>query len=210
MNILYTVNDKFVPQLAAGICSVCENNREEDLIHFYVFSLGIQEENKGKLETLVQRYDRSISIIEIQDMSNYLDFEFDTLGWNNVILARLFMDKILPTNVERIIYLDGDTIVRGTLHEIWNFDLKNKTLGMSIEPTVDTQRKNALGLRSEYYHNSGVLLVDLKRWREIEAEKLIVDFYQKKRGETFCSRSGCYQWCFKRRNLSNTAEIQLL
>ena len=46
MNILYTVNDKFVPQAAAGICSVCVNNREAEKIHFYVFYSGITSEKK--------------------------------------------------------------------------------------------------------------------------------------------------------------------
>ena len=40
MNIVYTVDNKFVPQLATGICSICENNKEEDVC-FYVVSKGI-------------------------------------------------------------------------------------------------------------------------------------------------------------------------
>ena len=187
MNILYTVNDKFVPQLATGICSVCENNSQEKTIHFYVFSLGITEQNKEKLEQLVEKYKRVVSIIEIEDMRNYLDFEFDTLGWNPVILARLFMSKILPADVEKILYMDGDTIVCRSLNELWNYDLKGKTLGMSVEPTADRQRKNALGLQNYYYHNSGVLLVDLNKWREIKAEELIVDFYRKREGKLFAA-----------------------
>lgn len=185
MNILYTVNDKFVPQAAAGICSVCENNREAEKIHFYVFSSGITSENKIELQQLVQSYERELAIIEIKDIREYLDFEFDTLGWNQVILARLFMSKILPESVERILYMDGDTIVRGSLKELWEFDLQGKTLGMCIEPTVNRGRKNELGLETKYYYNSGVLLVDLKRWRQIKAEELMVDFYRKKNGNLF-------------------------
>jgi lipopolysaccharide biosynthesis glycosyltransferase len=29
------------------------------------------------------------------------------------VLARLLLDKLLPEDIHRIIYLDGDTIVRG-------------------------------------------------------------------------------------------------
>ena len=63
MNILYTVNDKFVPQLGAGICSVCENNREVEEIHFYVFSSGITSQNKIELQQLAKSYERDITII---------------------------------------------------------------------------------------------------------------------------------------------------
>lgn len=187
MNILYTVNDKFVPQAATGICSVCENNRELEEIHFYVFSSGITPQNKIGLQQLAKIYERDITIIEIKDIQEYLDFEFDTLGWNRVILARLFMSKILPESVERILYMDGDTIVRGSLKELWELDLKGKTLGMSIEPTANHRRKNELGLEKNYYYNSGVLLVDLKRWRQIKAEEQIMDFYKKKNGNLFAA-----------------------
>ena len=37
MNILYTVNEAFVPQLAASVASVCENSSPDDAIHFFVF-----------------------------------------------------------------------------------------------------------------------------------------------------------------------------
>lgn len=187
MNILYTVNDKFVPQLATGICSVCENNQKQDTIHFYVLGLEISDANKERLKELVQRYDREISLIEIKDMSHYLDFEFDTLGWSPVILARLFMARLLPQDVTRILYMDGDTIVRGNLSELWNLDLGNKVLGMSVEPTADVERKNALGLEHYYYHNSGVLLVDLAKWRAINAEELIIKFYREKEGNLFAA-----------------------
>lgn len=187
MNILYTVNDKFVPQIGAGICSVCENNREEKEIHFYVFSLGITNQNKEKLEQLVEKYERIISIIEIQDIQQYLDFEFDTSGWNPIVLIRLLIGEILPSDMTRIIYLDGDTIVRGSLRSLWCLDLDAKILGMSVEPTVDRVRKEELGLKNYCYHNAGVLLVDLEKWRKTQAQKRIIDFYREKEGRLFAN-----------------------
>ena len=46
MNILYTFNDKFVPQVAAAITSVCENNKNVFEIHFYLMSLNVSQENE--------------------------------------------------------------------------------------------------------------------------------------------------------------------
>ena len=55
MNIVYTVDNKFVPQLATGICSICENNKEEDVC-FYVVSKGITDDNKDALTRYVEKY----------------------------------------------------------------------------------------------------------------------------------------------------------
>ena len=187
MNILYTLNDKFVPQVAAGIASICENNRKEENINFYLISDGISNSNKKKLIEFGKVYNRNITIKELGDLNQYFNFNFDTLGWNKVILARILMGKLLPKKVNRLIYLDGDTIVRGSLKSLWNLNLGNNILGMSIEPTVDRKRKADLNLSNRPYYNSGVLLVDLKKWREQNCEQRIIEYYKSKKGLLFAA-----------------------
>ena len=187
MNVLYTLNDKFVPQVGAGIVSVCENNKDFDSIHFFLLSYGISADNKKKLKKTVKKYNRDIDIIEIDDLKKYFTFSFDTGGWNPVILVRLLMGEILPNNIEKILYLDGDTIVRGNLSDLWNMDMNGKTIGMSIEPTIEKERISILELGDYPYYNSGVLLVNLKRWRELEAGRKIIEYYKKFDGQLFAA-----------------------
>lgn len=187
MNILYTLNDKFVPQVGTGICSICENNKSFEDINFYLISYGITAKNKRLLNDMVKKYNRRIIIIELDDLNKYFDFHFDTLGWNPVILARLLMDKILPKNVDKILYLDGDTIVRGNLNDLWNLEISNKTLGMSIEPTADKKRRKALNIDKYPYYNSGVIFVNLKRFRKIKAGDKIINYYREHNGNLFAA-----------------------
>ena len=70
MNIVYTVDNKFVPQLATGICSICENNKEEDVC-FYVVSKGITDDNKDALTRYVEKYGKKICIIELSNVKDY-------------------------------------------------------------------------------------------------------------------------------------------
>ena len=186
MNILYTLNNKFVPQVAAGICSVCENNKNVEKIKFYLISDKITEENKKKLVGLGEKYSRKIEIKELGNIKDYIDFEFDTTGWNQIVLARLIIDKFLPEEIEKVLYLDGDTIVRGSLEELWNTNLENKTIGASIEPTMDKKRKINLGLETKPYYNAGVLLINLKRWRQQKSGKIILDYYRENKRKIIC------------------------
>lgn len=187
MNILYTLNDKFVPQVAAGICSVCENNKDMDNITFYLISKEITEENKEKLKDFAKKYNREVVIKELGNIKQYFDFDFDTTGWNSIVLARLLIDKFLPEDMDKVLYLDGDTIVRGSLEELWNTNLDNYILAASIEPTVDKERKKNLGLEKYPYYNAGVLLINLKKWREEKAGKLILDYYKANNGRLFAN-----------------------
>lgn len=187
MVFFYTSDNNFAPQLGAAICSVCENNRAADSICFYIGSLGISEENQTLLADLTRKYHREIHFIELGDIRSLIGFSFDTSGWNPIVLARLVVDKLLPESVERVIYLDGDTIVRGDLSDMWNTDLKGCIIGASVEPTVNRARKESLGLKGQHYINAGVLLIDLARWRKEKAGEQILSFYAAHEGKLFAN-----------------------
>ncbi|MCR5542550.1 MAG: glycosyltransferase family 8 protein [Eubacterium sp.] len=188
MNILYILNDKFVPQVGAGICSLLENNRHVGKICFYIMSLDISEKNLSLMKSFISGYaddkhKREMVVIELDDMQSYFDFKINTVGWNSIILARLILDRLLPENVDRIIYLDGDTIVRRGLKKLYATDMGEKSIGAAMEPTCTRERKEKLGLSGRPYCNSGVLLLDMKNWRKNGTGDRLVRFYQEHAAE---------------------------
>lgn len=187
MNVFYAFDNNFLPQSATSICSLCENNKDFDKINIFIASYKISDSNKAKLEKLVESYNRNITIIELGNLYNYFDFEFDSSGWPPVTLARLVIDKLLPAEVEKVLYLDSDVIVRRSLNELWNLDLNDNVLGMSIEPTVDKERKIKIGLDNYPYYNAGVMLMDLNKWRETDACQRIFSFFKSFGGKLFAA-----------------------
>lgn len=184
MNILYVLDNNFISQVAASICSVCENNKNKE-IFFHVFTHNVTRDNENRLINFVGRYNQKIKIYELNDLNKYFDSNYDTLGWRPVILGRLVCDKILPNNIEKILYLDGDTIVIDKLDQLYDADIKECYMGACIEPTVDKQRKNALGLNGYPYYNSGVLLIDLKKCRNDNIFSNIIEYYTKNKDKIF-------------------------
>ena len=133
MNILFTLNDAFVPQVATCMCSIFENNQSVEDIAIYLVGEKISEKNKEKLAEFTQNYDHTIHFIELNDLTEYIDFDFDTNGWSSIVLARLLLDKLLPSDLDKILYLDGDTLVLDDLSDLWNMDLLEKSIGMGPE-----------------------------------------------------------------------------
>lgn len=185
MNLFYTINNAYAPQLGTAICSVCENNRQVDSICFYIGVQNVSEENQHCLKELTEKYGREISFIPITNLRESIGFDYDTTAWNEIVLARLLVDKLLPEDVERVLYLDGDTIVLNSLEELWKTDMRGKPLGACIEPTVNHKRKKELGLQNLPYYNSGVLLIDLTLWREQKIGERILKYYQEHDGRLF-------------------------
>ena len=57
-----------------------------------------------------------------------------------------------------------------------------------MEPTIYQAVKESIDLgEDDPYYNSGVLLVDLKQWREQEIQKKLLGFWKSKGGKLFAS-----------------------
>lgn len=83
------------------------------------------------------------------------------------IYLRLFMAEFLPSTVERVIYLDSDLIIRTSgFRTLWEFPLGDCYLGASFEP-YNARQRAPLGFGpNDFYCNSGVMLINVARWRE--------------------------------------------
>lgn len=187
MNILYTLNDNFVPQVASSITSVCENNRAARDITFFLFAKDISKENQKKLRQLINHYHRHLKIIALDDLESYFPFKFDTGGWNPIVLSRLLLHKILPKKVDKILYLDGDTIILGDLTNLYNNDMNGQAVGACIESACPKFMKQSLGLKNTNYYNAGVLLINVDKWRQEKIGEGIIQYYQSHNGKLFAN-----------------------
>lgn len=81
---------------------------------------------------------------------------------------RLLLDRLVPKDIDRIIYMDSDILVAGPLEELWATDLTNYVIAAVIDPAVDNDHsvRERIGLPpTAHYCNAGVMLIDLCRWR---------------------------------------------
>jgi lipopolysaccharide biosynthesis glycosyltransferase len=92
---------------------------------------------------------------------------------------RLFLSNILNEKIERVLYLDSDIIVLGQIDTLLDCDIKDFFVGAAAEIITNSDR-NRLELNSfDQYFNAGVLVVNLKKWREENIFSKFVDFISK-------------------------------
>ncbi len=79
---------------------------------------------------------------------------------------RVYLPELLP-EVDRVLYLDGDTLVLDTLGPLESLDLEGHCLAAvtNVFAPWDAGYPATLGLPAPYF-NSGVLLMDLAAWRQ--------------------------------------------
>lgn len=91
------------------------------------------------------------------------------------VYYRVFLPQLLP-HLDRVIYLDADTLVTGDLSALWHSDLHGKLLGCvrddgsGVTPPpkdpTDWWAYHILGPAGKDYFNSGMLVFDLHQWRQ--------------------------------------------
>lgn len=181
MNIVYVSNEKYVPHLAASICSVCDNNRKETVLDFYVISTGITEDSLRKLAALCSSYGRNLTVSDLHDIKNRIQEKDSAFisKFDISILGRFFLSELLPEDIDKVLYLDCDTIVTSSLSGLYNsLPEDGKIIAAVMEPTIYKKTKQMLGMNpDDPYFNSGVLLIDLKLWRSADVDEKLREYF---------------------------------
>lgn len=186
MNVVYASNDNFARHLGTSLCSLLDHNQLMKEIDIYVLSVGMSNQCKDQLRLIGERFGRPMYIIELGDMEARFKHRINTGGFDISTLSRLFVSEVLPESVERILYLDCDTVILKPLQKLWDLDLRGKLLAAVMEPTIYQCVKEEIGLEErDPYFNAGVLLIDLKLWREQDVQTKLLDFYRDCGGSLF-------------------------
>lgn len=176
MNILYACDNKYVPIMGVSITSLFESNKDIDEIEVYVFGLQLSERNIVKIEDLAKTYGRRVTIIDPSSVNAFLE-EVEAREWRGgwATWFRCFLTQLLPGVEDKILYIDCDTMVLGSLKELENTELEEGKALLMLEMGGDSNHKRCLGLTDkDPFGQAGVILFDLKRWREMGCEEKLV------------------------------------
>lgn len=94
--------------------------------------------------------------------------------------ARLKLGEYIA-DCDKVLYLDIDVLVRDSLKPLWDTDLGDNWLGACIDLFVERQNayKQKIGMADgEYYFNAGVLLINLKKWRQHDIFKTACEWVE--------------------------------
>lgn len=182
--VAYSSDNNYVQHVGVSMISLFENNKEFDEITVYIIENNISKENREKLKEISRRYNRHISYVNFDNFSGGLQ-----LNINNSIststYARLLISSMLPDEVSKIIYLDCDSIVSGSLMDLWETDISEYYIAGVLD-TVSDETKLQVGLDiNSSYINAGMILINIKKWRKNNIVERFIKFIKKYNGNVF-------------------------
>jgi len=161
MNLVYSTNRDYSVHLFVSLYSFFQNNKE-DSHDIFIIENDMSEEIKNKIKQLCDEYN---SVVLWYGMDDVLKNLPSVKGISVTSFARLFLADILPVDAEKAIYIDCDTLINDSLKELWDFPIDNKLVG-GVKDIVKPYFRNSLELSEKNdYINAGVLLINLKEWR---------------------------------------------
>lgn len=172
INILVTLNEKYLPPLQVLLTSLRTAHPDEPLTVWLLHS-GIAP---GALEMVERQCGRlGVTLRCLTVDRAVFDSAPVTRQYPQEMYYRLLAAQLLPEEMHRVIYLDPDILVINPLRPLWELDLAGNLFAAAAH-TGKTELANSvnqvrLGTDHDYF-NSGVLLMDLdagRRWINPEA-----------------------------------------
>lgn len=182
MNIIFATDDNYAPFLGVAIYSLLKSNQEDtentytDKISIYILDMDISDVNKEKLKKTIEIYNCEIIYINTTKIQKYLEEKITNPVRSLATYYRLFLPSLLPLNVEKVIYLDCDSIIMSSLKELWDTEISNYDIAGVLD-IISPKVKLKVGLSiDESYFNAGMLLINLKKWRNENKEEEMINF----------------------------------
>ena len=181
MNICFATDDNYVKPTAIAIMTVLLTNKDEE-ISIYILAQSLLEHNKNILRNVVQKYSPK-SKIEFCFLTDDIVSQFSSTikESDHVSIAtyfRLYIPSLIPKDIDRILYLDGDIICADSLRPLYETDLKDCSLvAAHDERTRDSESFQRLKYPMENgYFGAGVLLINVDYWRKNNIQQKTLDF----------------------------------
>lgn len=174
MNIVAGSDDAFALPMGVTLYSALKNLAPGNAVSLYIIDGGIREQNRRRLTEVLDMQHVQVQLEWVEPNLSRLN-GLKPAAWNTqATYLRLLIPELLPEDCQQAIYLDSDLVVEKDLGQLWdeatddfpvygvpNFD--PPSFGYKVE-------KNPIyasfGLSPDTpFCNTGMLLMNLKRWR---------------------------------------------
>lgn len=187
IRIAIASDNAYVQHCSAFINSVVHTNTN---VEFFFLTEGITSENEKILRAIANHNGCSLEICLVpSDIVS--QFPMSPNVSSHISIAtyyRLFLTTLLPEEIDKILYLDCDMIVRGSLQSLWDTDLSEYPLAAVYQyfggDNNDAWSRLRID-REKGYFNAGCLLMNLKMLRLLNFQDKALSFIEKNYEQIF-------------------------
>lgn len=185
LNVLYQSDKNTQLGLGVSVASLLINNKIIEEITIYLIDDGIEASFLKQLKEYVEIFRCKLIIIpSFVLLKNDLVKQYPCYTGkrkNKHSYLKLFWNVWIREEMDRLLYIDCDTVIRNDLSDLLTVDMGDNIIGMAYDALI-TDEITRIGLsKSDHYFNSGVIVFDAPKWIENQCGQRIIQ-HLKKRG----------------------------
>lgn len=197
--VVCAADNNYAMQVAVTGKSALANLQGDRKILLFIIDGGITNHNKQKILKSLDSEKCQVKFLPQPDslLGNNIEEINKRLGPDGKTIAkyvsiaaffRLLIPEILSNELEKAIYLDCDLVVRGNLEQLWQTDLGDNYV-LAAQDSWIPYVSNPNGLLNykelkissdSKYFNTGVLVINLKKWRTDNISARAINYLKEK------------------------------
>lgn len=182
LEFVCAADEAYALPLAVMIGSLLANADPVAHLDVYIIDCGLSAASRESIDSLARAGAR------FHWLSSARGAELSAPGWGHVTGAtyeRLMLQDYLPTDTHRVLWLDADLLVLGDVAPLFSstrhsgdvLSAVRDPFVLRVSSRFGVQDWRMLGLtRDMPYFNAGVMLIDMKQWRELCVANRAVDY----------------------------------
>jgi UDP-glucose/galactose:(glucosyl)LPS alpha-1,2-glucosyl/galactosyltransferase len=176
MDVVFSSDANYMQHFCVAATSLLENNLENVNRIFLITDTCKEKLLKKPILFIQAKYKKKIICLKL-DKAVTNKFKVSS-HVSKAAYYRLFLPEILPDDIDKILYLDSDVIVNKDLSPLFQLDFKSENFYLFAVNEIRWQsldRLKSIDLTGSGYFNSGVLLVNLNKWRTENITETLID-----------------------------------
>lgn len=179
MNLLFTLNKKYLPQLIVLLKSIFSNNPNKHL-EVYIISKDLSQTDITKIQKKFSNEAINITLLNFDE--KLLVGSPTSKRYPLEIYYRLFAAQVLPKEVDKILYLDPDIVVINKLDELYNLDFEDNYFIGATHVRRLLRKFNEIRVnapKNSPYINTGVMMMNINKLREEQDVSKVYEYINK-------------------------------
>lgn len=173
IHIAFAIDGHYVQHMGVAMTSLAVNNPAINF-HFHIVFDEMSEDDGVRLTKLCQIYQLSAHFYQVANPSLFDNLK-TRFHISKATYYRFLLPYLLPTELERVIFLDADLVCHGDIKGLWQISLDKAPLAAMVVKAYPDQIVR-MGLKRGLYLNAGVLVLNLPVWRQDNISQRLIDY----------------------------------
>lgn len=179
IHVALTFDDKYWAPAYTTMRSICMVSRRARDFVFHCMHVGLSERHKADLAAITAEFGATLVYYDLDALGILKDriAKLPRVGMHintPIVYARLFLTDIVPRDIERLIFIDSDMMVRADIAELYELDLGDYPFAAASDP-YRTGFQTGRDLKPKRYYsttdlffNAGLLVIDTGKMAAID------------------------------------------